>query len=573
MKIPLIVVFLCCYVLSQPYNIFVDKNKLIEGDVLTLSVQSFNSNDFPKVLLDPIYDDFEILSGPSQQTNIQWINGKMSETKTLAWRLIPKRTGTLFIPALKVISDNDIFLGNKIKIEVGNSSYSDVDNIYIVADIDKYEVFPGEQITLSYNLYKSTDVKISGIDQFKIPEFKGFWVEEIFTPQRLQYNTKLVNINGINYQVANLGQRALFPMPSKIHQIPSVNVKIQIEVEKKRRRRDPFFDPFFDSFFSETKTRFLSSKEKNIILKKFPEPKPVDFTGAVGSFNIKAEVDTSIIKQNDAITYKITMSGSGNIGLFPIPKLEFPKTIEAFPPEEIVEKDGFRDKITGEKIWKYILIPRQPGKVSLPYISMSYFNPDEQSWVRITTENIILNVEADDENLSNNFGMQKKEIELLNEDIRFISNDVPNFTKIGVSGTNANIIIYFTSLFIIILPRLLEKYLGYRLDTRDGRRRRNAYKKSLKMLHKNNSSDHFEIANNALHIYLIDKFNLTENVLDKTSIKLLVEKKISSDLQLKLFEVIEHFNEARFSQSSNVTDLDPILEMEDLLKRMEKQLK
>ena len=93
------------------------------------------------------------------------------------------------------------------------------------------------------------------------------------------------------------------------------------------------------------------------------------------------------------------------------------------------------------------------------------------------------------------------------------------------------------------------------------------------MLHKNNSSDHFEIANNALQIYLIDKFNLTENVLDKTSIKLLVEKKISSDLQLKLFEVIENFNEARFSQSSNVKDLDPIMEMEDLLKRMEKQLK
>ena len=168
--------------------------------------------------------------------------------------------------------------------------------------------------------------------------------------------------------------------------------------------------------------------------------------------------------------------------------------------------------------------------------------------------------------------MQKKEIELLNKDIRFISSDVPNFTKIGVSGTNANIIIYFTSLFIAVLPRLLEKYLGYRLDTRDGRRGEMRTKNHLKMLHKNNSMDHFEIANNALHIYLIDKFNLTENVLDKTSIKLL-EKKISSDLQLKLFEVIEHFNEARFSQSSNVKDLDPIMEMEDLLKRMEKQLK
>ena len=56
------------------------------------------------------------------------------------------------------------------------------------------------------------------------------------------------------------------------------------------------------------------------------------------------------------------------------------------------------------------MIPRQPGKVTL-HISMSYFDPaDEQSWARITTEKYNLNVEADDENLSNNFGMQKKKL-------------------------------------------------------------------------------------------------------------------------------------------------------------------
>ena len=139
----------------------------------------------------------------------------MNNTKTLSWKLVPKRSGTLFIPAIKVLLDNDTFFGEEIKIVVGNNSYSDDDRIFIVADIDKNEAYPGEQITLSYNLYKSPDVKIAGIDQFKIPEFKGFWVEEIFTPQRLQYNSKLVNINGVSYQVANLGQRALFPMPSK----------------------------------------------------------------------------------------------------------------------------------------------------------------------------------------------------------------------------------------------------------------------------------------------------------------------------------------------------------------------
>ena len=75
---------------------------------------------------------------------------------------------------------------------------------------------------------------------------------------------------------------------------------------------------------------------------------------------------------------KITMSGTGNIGLFPLPKLEFPKTIEVFTPDEMVEKDDFRDKMTGEQIWEYILIPRQTGKISLPPISMSYFSPEEQ---------------------------------------------------------------------------------------------------------------------------------------------------------------------------------------------------
>ena len=80
-----------------------------------------------------------------------------------------------------------------------------------------------------------------------MPDFNGFWVEEIFTPQRLQYQKQNVIIEGIKYQVANLGQRALFPMPSDQHTVPSIALQIQLEVKKKKRRKDPFFDPFFDS--------------------------------------------------------------------------------------------------------------------------------------------------------------------------------------------------------------------------------------------------------------------------------------------------------------------------------------
>ena len=93
-------------------------------------------------------------------------------------------------------------------------------------------------------------------------------------------------------------------------------MKVQLEVKKKKRRRDPFFDPFFDSFFSETKTKILRSKEKTIFIESFPEPRPFDFTGAVGDFQMNAEVDRLDGKVNEGLSFTISLKGTGNIGLF-----------------------------------------------------------------------------------------------------------------------------------------------------------------------------------------------------------------------------------------------------------------
>ena len=86
--------------LAQTVQISVDRNRVEEGELFTLSIEVNGSDDFAKVDMNQLKDDFEILSGPGQQTNIQWINGSMTSTKTLTWTLSPKRGGTLAIPAL-----------------------------------------------------------------------------------------------------------------------------------------------------------------------------------------------------------------------------------------------------------------------------------------------------------------------------------------------------------------------------------------------------------------------------------------------------------------------------------------
>ena len=126
-----------------------------------------------------------------------------------------------------------------------------------------------------------------------MPEFPGFWVEELFNPKRLQYQKQLEIVDGIKYQVAVLGQRGLFPIGfQRTHVIPSVQVKLNLEVKSNRNKRDPFFDPFFNSFFSETKTKNLKSEEQKSINKSFSSGyRPKDFLGAVGDFEISSSSD------------------------------------------------------------------------------------------------------------------------------------------------------------------------------------------------------------------------------------------------------------------------------------------
>ena len=167
--------------IAQSIQISIDRNKILEGDMLTLSIEVTGGEEFAQVDLGPLEKDFDIISGPSQQTNIQWINGRMASTKTLTWTLSPIRSGKFSIPPLSGTVGNRSFKGKSIPIEVMKTGDLQKNTVFIVAELDKEKVCIGEQVTLTYKLYKEPNVNIAGIDQFKMPDFKGFWAEEILS--------------------------------------------------------------------------------------------------------------------------------------------------------------------------------------------------------------------------------------------------------------------------------------------------------------------------------------------------------------------------------------------------------
>ena len=84
-----------------------DQNRIVLNETLSLKVTAEESNDFPKLDISAI-KDFTVISGPGQSSSFQWVNGKMSSSKTLSWTLIPNKPGSLTIPVLTVEIDGKL---------------------------------------------------------------------------------------------------------------------------------------------------------------------------------------------------------------------------------------------------------------------------------------------------------------------------------------------------------------------------------------------------------------------------------------------------------------------------------
>ncbi|MAI85694.1 MAG: hypothetical protein CMF99_00675 [Candidatus Marinimicrobia bacterium] len=572
-KILVIILFFLNLIFSQSVNVSVDKQRLQKGDVLQLIVEVTGAKNFPKIEMDAINNNFEFVGGPYEQTSIQFINGKMKDTKTLTWTLSPRKIGNLTIPEIQGSIDGKIFVSQPIKITVANNLKEGSGNsVFILAEVDKESAYLGEQITLTYKLYKDINTKISGIDQFQMPDFNGFWVEEIFTPQRLQYQSKNVLFRGRKYQVANLGQRALFPIASDQHIIPIVSIKTQIEKKNRKTKRDPFFDPFFNSFFSETQTKVIRSKKRIIKIKPFPEPKPTDFNGAVGDFKINVEIDQREVEVNNGIIFTVLLEGTGNLGLFTLPKVDFPQSLEAFPPNDDYKKDVFRNQITGSQKLEYVLVPRESGYFEIPMIKMSFFNLKLDSWSTIKTKSFKIQVTGDNVESGNLKGLTKKEIELLAEDIRFIKTKPSEISAFENKLSKAVYLFYFLSTIIFFLPKISKKIMKINLFKVDDRRKKNAIKKSLKIL-KTKNHDSFNIASKAIYIYVQERLLLSSKNLDPTAVKRLLKNYIDDITLKELISILKICDAGKYSPTYK-KEMDTIIpKTKNILKNIDQSFK
>ena len=183
--------------------------------------------------------------------------------------------------------------------------------------------------------------------------------------------------------------------------------------------------------YRETQRQFIQSDSLNIDVMPYPKPPPDDFTGAVGKFNVTAWVDTPNVKVNEAITFRVKLSGSGNLNQFNMNGISFPQNMEVFPPTSSFKRDEFRDVLTGEQNFEYILIPRLAGKFQLIPITLTYFDPDVEQFLTTRSKAEGITVYPGDKSEIASTKFNRQDISMIGEDIRYIRSRNPSWYNIG----------------------------------------------------------------------------------------------------------------------------------------------
>lgn len=279
-------------------------------------------------------------------------------------------------------------------------------NVFVRVDVDKRDVYVGQQVTATYKLYTRlpTSSQVT-----KMPSFTGFSAHDI--PQPNPPQPTLEKVNGETFKVFTIRKVMLFPLQSGDLSVDPAAVDNTVRLYQIQRRKsggdpfgdafsdafkdpfggDPFNDPFFQDAFGGSDVTYhdydypTSSQPLTVHVKALPdEGKPAGFNGAVGAFRIAASLDKSHFSTDDAATLTVTVSGHGNITLLDAPKIDFPTDFDSYDPK-ITDKTSNSNPFGGSRTFTYVIMAKTPGQFTIPPVQFSYFDPGEKKYETVSS--------------------------------------------------------------------------------------------------------------------------------------------------------------------------------------------
>jgi hypothetical protein len=526
----------------------------------------------------PNFAGFEIVGGPNQSTSMSYVNGNMSQSVSMGYDLVANKEGTFTIGPATVESNGKKLSTQPITIKVvkgspqqsagqgqaGNmaavtASPDMSKNLFIRAELDKTHVYIGQQLTLTFKLYRRASLLDYGVD--KEPDLNGFWNQEVKQSQQSAYPTT-ETVNGQQYLVNTIKQLILFPERDGDLTIDPYAMNFVVRVAAPARNA---IEQMFGGAYRDVKVK-IKSLPVVVHVKPLPEAgKPAGFTGAVGNFSIDASVDKKELKANEALNYKLKITGSGNIKLLKDISLNPPADFEKYDPKVVDTVNESVKGVSGSRILTYLMIPRHEGNYTIDPVQFSYFNPASNRYVTLTTKAFPIKVNKGEGggNVTTLAPSDQRDIKMLSKDIRYIKTTGLDLYK-DDEGFFGSAGFY---LLLLLGPLAFAGAFAYRRYTEEQNsdivkvKNRRAAKLAAKhmadaqkQLQAGDKKAFYEAVSKGLYGYLSDKLNIPAANLDQENIKAGLEaRKLDDAVIARLMNTLELCEMARFAPVSGVS--------------------
>ena len=532
----------------------------------------------------PAFEGFRIIAGPSQQVSQSWINGKSSFEKTYSYYLLPEQRGALIIKQATIEYNGQIYKTNPIKINVtaaveqpkdpNDTQISADDNIYLVADISKTNPYINEPITVVYKLYFSYNIGITNWRELDKPKYNDFWSQNIDIKQLVGEEGMF---KGEKYRFVVLRKTVLYPQKSGKLVIEPLSLDIDVQLPTNRR-------DMFGRVVVTNGNKRVSAGAKTIAVKALPEAgKPEDFSGAVGKFDFRVTPSKTNLKNGESLNLVVSVSGSGNMKLFNLPKPVVPNSLEMYDPVHGEKVNTSLSGMSGKISDSYTIIPQFKGNYPIKPMQFSYFDLASRSYKTITSPEIMINVldgpTASDQVATTTPGVSKNTISST-EQFKYIkrNSNFVSMKKADFMGSN----LFYGLLFLpfLILPLLVvfkKKKEAIDSDVFGNRIKMNnrLAKKYLSEAkkHINNKEPFYVALEKAMHNFLKAKLHIETSEMSKSNIQeLLLSRNASPETVIDFINLTENCELARFAQSSSTAihqDFDKaVLIISDLEKQI-----
>jgi hypothetical protein len=412
---------------------------------LSVSIEGGSGND-------PVFQglqDFTVSKGGTS-SQIQIINGHMSRSNEITYYLQPKKSGAFTIGPASITVSGRTISSNTVQLTVTRETTipgGDVKGpLTLKASLSSNTAYSGQQIVYTLKLYRT--VRVSDIS-VQLPKTQGISFKQLGDSKEYQTTT-----NGNPIMAVEVNYLLSASKPGE-YRLEPASMQMSVFDQSRRSSQNPFDDPFFGA---RGRPLSVSSEAVKLSVRDLPkEGKPANFSGLIGYFTIKSQLDPAQVKTGDSANLTVEVSGVGNVNLIPDLKLPDIEGLKIYSDQPKLESETTSAGDSGRKTMKWAIVPQKPGLYELPPLSLSYFDTESHSYKELASPQLKLTVatgpsQMPQNTLSGTPGtkaavLPKAEVEELGRDILPVHTDIRDLHKVfNISGTP------LIALIILVIP-------------------------------------------------------------------------------------------------------------------------